>query len=58
LAVPLVEGRIAAGLLGQIPGDAVYDILWIYKPEIGGRTDLVAVKLAPDADSITTTLIT
>ncbi len=58
LAVPLVEGRIAAGHAGAIPGDCVHDLVWVYKPEIGARQhhDLRAVRLAPDADSMEPTI--
>jgi len=58
LAVPLVEGRIAAGYTGAIPGDYVEDLVWVYKPEIGAREhhNLRAVRLAPDADSMEPTI--
>lgn len=55
LAVPLVEGRIAAGT-GRIVGEEISDLVWVYRPEIGQRRNLVAVKLAPDADSMEPTL--
>ena len=58
LAVPLVEGRIAAGHSGAIPGDYVEDLVWVYKPEIGARQhhNLRAVRLRPDADSMEPTI--
>jgi phage repressor protein C with HTH and peptisase S24 domain len=58
LAVPLVEGRIAAGHAGAIPGDYVEDLVWVFKPEIGAREyhNLRAVRLAPDADSMEPTI--
>ena len=37
LAVPLVEGPIAAGYAGAIPGDYVRGLVWVYRPEIGKR---------------------
>jgi hypothetical protein len=45
-AVPLVEGPIAAGHSGAIPGDYVTSMVWVYKPEIGRRQhhNLRAVK--------------
>jgi len=58
LAVPLVEGRIAAGHAGAIPGDYVEDLVWVFKPEIGAREyhNLRAVRLAPDAGSMEPTI--
>ena len=53
--VPLVEDRIAAGQ-GRIMEDHVGGLVWVYKPEIGNRRNLVAVKLAPDAESMQPTL--
>jgi SOS-response transcriptional repressor LexA len=53
--VPLVEDRIAAGE-GRIMEDHVEGLVWVYKPEIGNRRNLVAVKLAPDAESMAPTL--
>ncbi len=57
-AVPLVEGRIAAGHAGAIPGDYVEDLVWVYKPEIGARQhhNLRAVRVRPDADSMEPTI--
>jgi len=57
-AVPLVEGRIAAGHAGAIPGDYVTSMVWVYKPEIGRRQhhNLRAVKLANNATSMEPTI--
>jgi transcriptional regulator with XRE-family HTH domain len=57
-AVPMVEGRIAAGYPGAIPGDYVTDMVWVYKPEIGRRQhhNLRAVKLGKDATSMEPTI--
>lgn len=57
-AVPMVEGRIAAGYTGAIPGDYITDMVWVYKPEIGRRQhhNLRAVKLARNADSMEPTI--
>jgi len=53
-----VEGRIAAGHAGAIPGDCVDDLVWVYKPELGARQhhNLRAVRLRPDADSMEPTI--
>jgi len=58
LAVPLVEGRIAAGHAGAIPGDNVEDLVWVYRPEIGARENhnLRAVRLRPNSDSMEPTI--
>ncbi len=56
LPVPLVEGRIAAHPAGSIPGDAVESVLYFPRSQMGGRRDLVAVRLAPGADSMEPTL--
>ena len=53
--VPMVEDRIAAGH-GRIMEDHVGGLVWVYKPEIGNRRNLVAVKLAADAESMQPTL--
>ena len=37
LAVPMIEGKIAAGYLAEIPEDFVTNLVWVYKPEIGKR---------------------
>lgn len=57
-AAPLVEGRIAAGHAGAIPGDYVTSMVWVYKPEIGRRQhhNLRAVKLASNATSMEPTI--
>jgi phage repressor protein C with HTH and peptisase S24 domain len=57
-AVPLVEGLIAAGYAGMIPGDYVSDLVWVYKPELGARQyhNLRAVRLGKDADSMEPTI--
>lgn len=52
LYIPLVEGRIAANPGGLIPGDAVESQICIPCAELHGRHDLVAVRLAPGADSM------
>ena len=53
-----MEGRIAAGHAGAIPGDCVDDLVLVYKPEIGARQhhNLRAVRLRPDADSMEPTI--
>lgn len=51
-SVPLVEGRIAAHPDGLIPGDAVESYLWLHRSQLGGRRDLAAVRLGPEADSM------
>lgn len=58
LAVPLVEGRIAAGYAGVIPGDYVQSLVWVYRPEIGRRQqhNLRAVKLGIDQHSMVPTI--
>lgn len=57
-AVPLVEGPIAAGYSGAIPGDYVSDMVWVYNQELGSRLhhNLRAVRLAPQADSMEPTI--
>jgi SOS-response transcriptional repressor LexA len=52
ISVPLVDGRIAANPAGHIPGDAIKSQVWLPRSEIHGRHNLVAVRLAPDADSM------
>ena len=54
-AVPMVEGRIAAGA-GRIVSDVIQSFVWVYKLELGKRTNLIAVKLADDAVSMQPTL--
>ena len=57
-AIPLVEGPIAAGYSGMIPGDYVNDLVWVYKPELGARQhhNLRAVRVGKDADSMEPTI--
>ena len=53
-----MEGPIAAGYAGLIPGDYVSDLVWVYKPELGARQyhNLRAVRLGKDADSMEPTI--
>jgi transcriptional regulator with XRE-family HTH domain len=51
-SIPLVEGHIAANPAGRIPGDAVEALVWLHRSQLGGRHDLVAVRLGPGADSM------
>lgn len=53
--VPMVEGRIAAGP-GLIVHENIHELIGVYKEEIGHRKNLVAVRLASDADSMKPTL--
>jgi phage repressor protein C with HTH and peptisase S24 domain len=57
-AVPMVDGNIAAGHAGAIPGDFITSMVWVYKPEIGKRKhhNLRAVKLANNANSMEPTI--
>jgi phage repressor protein C with HTH and peptisase S24 domain len=57
-AVPMVDGHIAAGHAGAIPGDYITTMVWVYKPEIGKRKhhNLRAVKLANNANSMEPTI--
>ena len=57
-AVPMVEGHIAAGHAGVIPGDYITSMVCVYKPEIGKRKhhNLRAVKLANNATSMEPTI--
>jgi len=52
LAIPLVQGRIAAHPSGEIPGDAIESWLWLPKSELHGRRRLVAVRLGEESDSM------
>jgi SOS-response transcriptional repressor LexA len=56
VSVPLVDGCIAANPAGLIPGDAIESYVYLPRSEFHGRYDLVAVRLAPDADSMEPTL--
>ncbi|MBW2135650.1 MAG: S24 family peptidase [Deltaproteobacteria bacterium] len=58
LAVPLVEGYIAAGYEGTIPEEYIISLVWVYRPEIGKRQyhDLRAVRLGKNAESMRRTL--
>lgn len=47
-AVPLVEGRAAAGF-GGVVWDRVKSLVWVYRPELGNRRNLVAVRVAGDS---------
>ncbi|MBU4278212.1 MAG: LexA family transcriptional regulator [Proteobacteria bacterium] len=47
-AVPLVEGRAAAGF-GGVVWDKVKSLVWVYRPELGRRRNLVAVRVAGDS---------
>lgn len=55
LAVPLVEGQIAAGS-GRIVQEDLEGFLWLHKEDVGNRVNLVAVRLARDAISMEPTL--
>lgn len=48
LAVPLMEGRVAAGA-GAVAWDRVMSLVWVYRPEVGKRRNLVAVKVWGDS---------
>ena len=48
LAVPLVEGRVAAGA-GAVAWDRIMSLVWVYRPEVGRRRNLVAVKVWGDS---------
>lgn len=48
LAVPLVEGRVAAGA-GAVAWDVVRSLVWVYRPEVGRRRNLVAVQVWGDS---------
>ncbi|MCF8066378.1 MAG: XRE family transcriptional regulator, partial [Desulfarculaceae bacterium] len=47
-AVPLVEGRAAAGF-GGVVWEKVKSLVWVYRPELGRRRNLVAVRVAGDS---------
>lgn len=45
LAVPLLDGKVAAGP-GGVVWERVKSLVWLYRPELGRRRRLVAVKVA------------
>lgn len=47
-AVPLVDGRVAAGP-GAVVWERVLSLVWVYKPELGRRKNLVAVRVMGDS---------
>lgn len=55
VAIPLLNGRIAAGS-GRIIQQNINSFIWLYRPEIGERTHLIAVRLDKDAISMEPTL--
>ena len=55
IAVPLVEGKIAAGS-GRIVREDIQSLVWVYLPEIGRRTNLVAVQIGDREKSMQPTL--
>ena len=52
LAVPLVEGRVAAGP-GGVVWDQVESLVWVYRPALGRRHRLIAVRVGGDSMSPT-----
>jgi phage repressor protein C with HTH and peptisase S24 domain len=52
-AVPLVDGQVAAGP-GSVVWEKVRSLVWVYKPELGRRKNLVAIRVA--GDSMTPTI--
>lgn len=48
LAVPLLEGRVAAGH-GTVVWNDVQSLVWVYKPELRGRHNLFAVQVSGDS---------
>lgn len=52
VAVPLVDGRVAAGP-GAVVWEAVRSLVWVYRPEMGRRKNLVAVQVMGDSMSPT-----
>ncbi len=55
VAVPLVVGKIAAGA-GRIIREDVHSFVWVYRPEVRKRTNLVAIALGPKEKSMLPTL--
>jgi len=58
LAVPLVEGHIAAGYAGAIPAEEIKSLVYIYRPQVGRRQEhpLMAVQVGPDYHSMEPTI--
>lgn len=48
LAVPLVEGRVAAGP-GGVVWDQVESLVWVYRPALGRRHRLIAMRVGGDS---------
>lgn len=48
LAVPLVEGRVAAGH-GGVVWEQVQSLVWVYRPALGRRHRLIAVRVGGDS---------
>lgn len=48
LAVPLIEGKVAAGAGGFL-WQQVRRLVWIYRPEIGPHRNLIATKVSGDS---------
>lgn len=55
LAVPLVEDRIAAGA-GRVVRDEIRSLVWVYRPEVGRRRNLVAVQVGKKEKSMIPTI--
>ena len=55
VAVPLVEGKIAAGS-GRVVREDIRSFVWVYRPELGKRKNLVAVQIGSDEKSMLPTL--
>lgn len=53
VAVPLVDGQVAAGP-GRVAWESVRSLVWVFKPELGRRKNLVALRVA--GDSMTPTI--
>ena len=47
-AVPLVDGKAAAGF-GGVVWEKIKSLVWVYRPELGRRRNLVAVRVAGDS---------
>ena len=48
LAVPLLDGKVAAGP-GGVVWEQVKSLVWLYKPQLRGKTKLVAVRVGGDS---------